>query len=65
MPSDVWFLPILPEDGDLLGTTEEFDKWVAHRTSHQYISLKQKLYSVFEDREEANKLIIGELMFYP
>lgn len=43
----------------------DFDKWVAHRTSYQFINLKQKLYSVFEDREEANKLILGELMFYP
>ena len=63
---DVWFLPRLPQD--LFKNSNQvtnFEKWVAHRTSYQFISIKQKLYSVFEDREEANKLILGELMFYP
>lgn len=43
----------------------EVEKLVAFRTSYQYLSLKQKLYFAFEDREEAIKLIFGEFLLYP
>ena len=61
-PEEVWFLPKLPEGVEEVNI---FDKRVAMRTSYQYLHLKQKIYSVFEDKEEANKLILGELMLYP
>lgn len=51
--SDVWMLPVLPEQVPVEPESNEFltdlEKLVAFRTSYQYISLKQKLFFAFED----------------
>ena len=66
IPSEVWFYPKLPEVlYQEKAVFKQIEKWVAIRASHQYLSMKQKLYFAFEDREEAIKLIFGEFLLYP
>ena len=66
--SDVWMLPVLPEnveaESDSGVMMNEIEKLIAFRTSYQYISLKQKLFFAFEDREEAILLIFGEFLLF-
>lgn len=64
--SNVWMLPVLPEEVETEPDSGVFlnqiDKLMAFRSSYQYISLKEKLYFAFESKSEAIQLIFNEFL---